>query len=339
MTTPTFANVLSCLRPLGLTRAQVAAIMPAWWDRDVAATDSGLWETVILLARRLGLDAKALHEGVVSPLSAATPRFKHTVRVKDEQLRAATLIATSVAAAVLGAVPPRDPLASESPTAIRESILSTPDARVDFDSILNFCWYHGLPVIPLPHLPKGVRKMDAAALTSDRRPAIVVALRSESKAWLSFLLAHELGHICHGHVANDASLIEGSIRDSAEFDAQSQMDHQEIEANTFAHALLGGKEADEVLAAWPNALPPVSMATRAMEDAASLHISPGHLILRHAFMTGRWPEGREALRYLSDDMDAQTTLVDKLRREIDTSALGDDLQDYVEQVTGVAPRR
>lgn len=339
MTHPQLANVFQSLKTLGLTKTQVSAILPEWWEPQMAGSDSGMWETVLLLGRRLSLDAVALSSGIVRASDVAAPRFKHTVRVKADQLYAATLMATSIAKAILGAMPARSQLAFRTPDAIRQCILTTPGARMDFDSILAFCWRAGIPVIPLPNLPKGVRKMDAATLKSHERPAIVIALRNNSKAWLSFLLAHELGHVCLEHVPDDAALIEGSIGDSTEFDAESQLDAQETEANAFAHALLGGADADKVLATWPDRLPSVSMATRAMEDAQALRMSPGHLILRHAFTTGRWPESRQALNFLADDMDAQTTLVEKLHEEIDTAALGEDLQDYVEQITGISPRR
>lgn len=339
MTNTQLANVFQSLKALGLTRTQVAAILPTWWEPQMAGSDSGLWETVLLLGRRLSLDAVALSRGIVRASDVTAPRFKHTVRVKADQLHAATLMATSIAKAILGAMPTRSLLALRSPEAIRQCILAAPNARVDFDSILAFCWNAGIPVIPLPNLPKGVRKMDAATLKSYKRPAIVIALRNNSKAWLSFLLAHELGHVCLEHVPDNAALIEGSIGDSTEFNAESQLDAQETEANAFAHALLGGADMDRVLAAWPDRLPSVSLATRAMEDAEALRVSPGHLILRHAFNTGHWPESRQALNFLADDMDAQTSLVERLHQEIDTSALGEDLQDYVEQITGISPRR
>ena len=75
-----------------------------------------------------------------------------------------------------------------------------------------------------------------------------------------------------------------------------------------------------------------------MEDAKALHTAPGHLILRHGFKTKRWPEARSALNFLADDMDAQTALLDRMREEIDTAAISDDMQDFVEQITGIVAR-
>ena len=341
MTKPALNEVFRGLKSVGLTKGQVTAILPSWWEPDIARSESGLWETALLLGRRLSLDAAALVEGRVQQTSdVSEPRFKHTVRVTADQLAAATLMASSLAKAVIGAMPELRSIMPAKPTAqaIREKLLSTPGGIVDFDALLCLCWNWGIPVIPIPNLPKGVRKMDAAAIKVGSRSAIVIALRNNSKAWLGFLLAHELGHICLGHVADNAAIIEGSLSDTADFDAESQNDRQENEANAFAHALLGGSQADRVIALWPEATSSVELAVRAKADAAAVRTAPGHMILRHAFKTHRWIEARIALNFLAEDLDAQDALVSRMREELDTNAISEDLQDFVEQVTGVGAK-
>lgn len=331
-------DIYRSLRTVGLTKGQVSSILPEWWGPEMARTSSGLRETALLLGRRLSLDAMALLEGRIEHTEGlSAPRYKHTVRVTEEQLRPATLIASSIAKAVVGAMPAGEVGLAPNAATIREQILQHAQ-RVDFDSILDFCWGNGIPVIPLPNLPTGVRKMDAAAIKVGRRPVILIALRNNSKAWLSFLLAHELGHLSLGHVAANSALVEGSLNDSAEFDVDSNVDRQEVEANEFANALLSGGQSEAIVAAWPRDLPPVSIATTAMAASAELCSAPGHLVLRYAFRTRRWPDARTALNFLADDMDAQAGLVARLRDEIDTRRIGEDLSDYVLQITGVAPR-
>ena len=339
MTSPVLADLYRSLKTIGLTRGQVTSILPDWWDPEIARTSSGLRETALLLGRRLNLDAAALLEGRVQrQCEVSPPRYKHTVRVSAEQLVPATLIASSLAKAIVGSMPTNNELTAPSADEVRSELLSSANARIDFDALLAYCWNHGVPVIPLPNLPKGVRKMDAAAIRVGTRPVIVISLRNNSKAWLSFLLAHELGHLCLNHVPNGAALVEGSLSDSTEFDAQSQHDAQELEANAFAHALLAGPEADAIVSKWSSSLPPISIATHAMDGAERLRTAPGHLVLRYAFRTHRWPESRSALNFLAEDLDAQASLVQRLQHEIDTSLIGSDLQDYVEQVTGVSPK-
>ena len=339
MTALALNDLYKSLRTVGFTRGQVKSILPEWWVPEMAESTAGVRETALLISRRLNLSAVALMDGRIEGLNEVSePRFKHTVRVSADSLKPATLMASSLAKAVIGAMPHEGLPLPTSASEVRSELLADPRSRIDFDALLDYAWQHGVPVIPLPNLPKGVRKMDAAAIRVGERPAIVISLRNNSKSWLSFLLAHELGHLCLGHVPAGGALVEGSISDSTEFEAESQNDAQEAEANHFAHTLLGGEDADAAIEKWPNAYPPINLATQAMDDAERLRCAPGHLVLRHAFLTRRWPEARQALNFLADDMDAQSSLVDRLRSEIDTSRIGDDLQEYVEQVTGVGPR-
>lgn len=332
-----YKDLVARLRSLGLTKGQVGALMPEWWDGTAANSPAGTWEFVLMVSRRLGLDAVALAGGEVRRLGdVSTPRFKHTARVSADELEPASLIASALAKAIVAAAPRAPAIGRWTAAQVREAVLASGAARVDFDALLEFAWQRGIPVIPLPHLPNGVKKMDAAALRIGEHPAIVIARRNESKAWLSFILAHELGHILLGHVPENGSIVEGSIHDTAAFEAESQLDAQEREANDFAHAILGGDAADAVVSQWgPNASE-MQLVDYALAAAPTLRTAPGQLILRYAFLTRRWMQGAMALRFMADDVDAQGALVTRLRLEIDTTQLGDDLQDFVEKVTGIA---
>ncbi len=339
MTILPYRDLLARLRTIGLTRAQVGALMPAWWDAGAASSGAGAWEFALMISRRLGLDAVALAQGDIQPLGhVPAPRFKHTARVSPEDLGPASRIAAALAKAIVAAMPERPPVAPATADQVRHALLTGPTQRVDFDSLLAFAWQLGIPVIPLPYLPTGVRKMDAAALRIGHRPVIVIARRNDSKAWLSFILAHELGHILLGHIPDDGAIVEGSIQDTSAFEAESQLDVQEREANAFAHAVLGGQDADLALAKWSPRASMMELVDAALTAAPMLHTAPGHLILRYAFLTRRWVEAAMALRFMADDLDAQSTLTKRLAGEIDTGAIADDLQDFVEQVTGIAAR-
>lgn len=339
MTVLPYKDLVASLRVIGLTKSQVGALMPDWWDGTAVTSTAGAWEFALMISRRLGLDAVALAGGEVRALGhVSAPRFKHTARVSSEDLGPASRIAGALANAIVAAAPRQPPLAAFTAVQVREAVLASGAPRVDFDALLAFAWLRGIPVIPLPNLPNGIKKMDAAALRVGDCPAIVIARRNESKSWLSFILAHEIGHILLGHVPADGSIIEGSITDTAAFDAESQLDVQEREANEFAHAVLGGDATDRVVGQWSPRASEMELLDSAMAAAPALRAATGHLILRYAFLTRRWKEAAMALRFLADDVDAQGALVSRLSLEIDTSKIGDDLQDFVEKVTGIAAR-
>jgi hypothetical protein len=334
-----YQDLVGRLRSVGLTKGQVSALMPEWWDNTSANSTAGAWEFVLMISRRLGLDAVALAGGDVRRLGEVSePRFKHTVRVSSNDLGPASLIAGALAKAIVAATLPRPAAGRRTAAQVRDAALASGAARVDFDALLDFAWQQGIPVIPLPHLPNGVKKMDAAALRVGERPAIVIARRNESKAWLSFILAHELGHILLGHVPENGSIVEGSITDTAAFEAESQLDAQEREANNYAHAVLGGDATDAEVSQWNARASEMQLVDAALKAAPGLRTAPGQLILRYAFLTRRWAQAQMALRFMADDVDAQDALVKRLSHEIDTAQIGDDLQDFVEKVTGIAAR-
>ena len=331
-----YKDIVSRLRPLGLTKTQVRALLPTWWDDDAAQTPAGAWEFAVMIGRRLELDAVALAQGDVRSLQGLSqPRYKHTVRVAETDLVAATRIASSLARAVVGSFPAMPPSARMTAEEARAKILSA-QPGVDFDGLLAFAWNQSIPVIPLPHLPKGVKKMDAAALRVGGRPVIVIARKNDSKAWLSFVLAHELGHVMRGHLPEDGAIVEGSLQDTAAFDAESQQDAQECEANAFAHHVLSGPQADAVIQRWGTRASPLQLVDAANAAADALQTAPAHLVLRYAFLTRRWVEANVALKFMAEDVNAQQTLVQRMAERIDTRAIGEDLQEFVEQITGVS---
>lgn len=83
---------------------------------------------------------------------------------------------------------------------------------------------------------------------------------------------------------------------------------------------------------------PIELASEAASASDTLACAPGHLLLRYAFLTHRWPEARMALRFHAEDMDAQVALIDRMSSELDASQVGDDMQDFVENVTGISAR-
>ena len=105
MTATALTNLFRSLRTVGLTRGQVDAILPAGGCEIPCTLRRAHGDPH---GRRLHLDALALLEGRVQRLrEVSPPRYKHTVRVTSEQLMPATLIASSVAKAIIGSMPAR----------------------------------------------------------------------------------------------------------------------------------------------------------------------------------------------------------------------------------------
>jgi hypothetical protein len=320
---------------LGLTRAQVRKLLPSWWDPSAENMADGAAELALHLSRRLSLDLQALTEGRLVPKGAVSRlAYKHVSNISEVTLTSASFIASSLAHAVLASMSRSYTPLPVDLSELQDRVRELQGGMLGFDGLLALCWSCGIPVIPLTHLPVGVRKMDGAALQVRDRPVIVLAKKKLSRAWLSFILAHEMGHIACGHLRSGASIVDISLQETSEYLAESSPDREEREADGFALEVLGGSEVEHEISSWPRNAAPVELAVRAREAASKLHTEAGHFVLRHAFMTKRWPESIVALRFLSEDVNPETALVGQLKKHVELDLVAADLQDLVTQVTG-----
>lgn len=338
MTINSAKEIYENLKKLGLTRAQVRKILPEWWSPEAENHPDGIAELGLLVSRRLNLDVAALLRGDVRPKGTAlSVAYKHNVGVQAGSLQAATCIATSLSRAVIAAMPRCSVKAPPTAEELAGMARKEGDGTISLLSLIETCWALGVPVIPMANLPVGVRKMDGAVISIGGRPAIIMSKKKSSRAWLAFIIAHEFGHISCGHLEKDGSIIDVSLQEQATYESESSGDVQEREADQFALTLLGGRAVEEIISEWPSWSSPVDLAVRARESSAKLGLESGHLVLRYAFVSKRWPEAVTALRFLSEDADAESVMKAALQRHLDFDLIADDLCDLVVQISGIEP--
>jgi hypothetical protein len=336
MTVTTSKVLYEGLKEFGLTRAQVRKLLPQWWSPDAEKHPDGMAELCMLISRRLSLDLQALMRGeVLRKNNGHTLAYKHSATVTAQSLQGATSIALSLAEAVSAAMGDKEVNLPNSPSSFAKQAREIGGGVVGLESMIKSCWHSGIPVVPMPNLPVGVRKMDGAVIMAGRRPVILISKKRSSRAWLAFIVAHEIGHISCKHLEASGSIIDVSLQEQTTFEVESSMDAQEREADKFALTLLGGNAADDVVRSWPTWLSPVEIAVRARQAHAALHIESGHLVLRYAFQTKRWPDGMTAMNFLSEDTNAEEVMRRYLRANLDLDLVAEDLRDLVVQITGL----
>jgi hypothetical protein len=210
--------------------------LPDWWDPELEAEPGGVLKAAAYVSRRLNIDLGSLLSVESAPTfrMACQPKFKARIDTEPEHLSVSQSLAQRVAELMSYACVPEYQGSIPSIAAIRDPILSR-QSYVDLNSVLDFCWSWGIPVVHFSDFPKNQssRKFDGMVAWCDGRPVIVIAKNQRPTAWLLFILAHELGHIAKGHLDG------GSLVDM-EIDPESQ-DSEELEANEFAVELLLGK--------------------------------------------------------------------------------------------------
>lgn len=328
--------IYDSLKTLGLTRAQVRRLLPEWWVPEMEESANGIAELCMLISRRLDVDFASLTKGLVARRDAkAQVAYKHASGSDVGALQAATCIATSLSQAVIAALPATTSQLPASAEVLAKRCKELGGGIVSLASMVETCWQLGVPVIPLPNLPVGVRKMDGAVIKLGDRLAIVISKKKSSRAWLGFILAHEIGHLARGHLNTSGSIIDVSLQEQATYETESGADRQEREADEFALSLLGGQLVENTVANWSANAAPVSLAVSAKQSAIACGVEPGHLVLRFAFRTKRWAEAMVALNYLQEDGNAELVMQEGLRRHLDMDLVADDMRDFIAQVTGI----
>lgn len=194
------------------------------------------------------------------------------------------------------------------------------------------CWSHGVPVVYLSELGRGVAKMDGMVVYTSSRPVIILSQVSPLWAWQLFILAHEVAHIVLGHVAPGEILVDQELGE--EFYALKDNDLNEHAADLFAIELLNGR---------PNAtysLESNRVNSRELADAAYRHgrenqVDPGHIVLNMANQSGNWNLGLAAAKILQGpNPPARAVINEAMWGGINPEALPVDTLEFLEKVTG-----
>lgn len=294
--------------------------LPDWWSVEAEVEPGALTDLKIVLARRLGLDLRSvLAEGTVALSLPGGVKFKQTVRLAGEPPPEPFLAyCTAVARAVAAAMRRSSGLPTPNPAVEREAILADAKVKwVSLNALLRRCWSElGIAVVQIAEVPPNAKGFDAAAFRIDGRAVVVLVKRASHRAWASFWLAHELGHLALGHVAEGEALFDESD--------QPDGDAEESAADGYGLALLGGADLIDVLAAGePNS---ASLARTALAVGTSRSIDPGHLILRYARSSGEWEMAQAALERLAPNEDVAGVVNGIAARFLDFDAIGEDSQ-------------
>jgi len=332
MTSPATQKLFDNLAKAGLRSDYVRRLLPEWVNEASLDDTTILPELKLAIARRFGLDVRALMDEASEvrwqmPLSA---RFKRSKRVKERDLDVATAIAVAAARmATAGlAVPYRPP--PPSGLAVRAQIAERYKPKfVSLGVIVRHSWDSGIPVLFIGDLPEGVPKMDALAVSHRGRPTIVVSKSVRYAAWLSFIIAHELGHIARGHLGADDLVVDSEISDDSYLLADD--DIEEREADAFAIELLNGAAERRYVSDRPfNAN---ELATAAMDVQRASGIDAGHVILNYGHSVQRWDVAVAALGLLDKD-DARSFLHAAAHERIAPEELPPDSLKFLLRIAG-----
>ncbi|KKL72795.1 hypothetical protein LCGC14_2081340 [marine sediment metagenome] len=324
------ADIYERLKSIGFNRNFVLdAILPEWWEDDMAMVPANRAMAEVAIARHLSLKVADLRKGSrkLRPLSVHNVRLKHRKGIEREDVLPTMVIHRRVARLAstrLVNVPEyAGPVTAKQ---ARSEILRTCPC-VDLSSLLAFCWNRGVSVIHAHHVPASRKGLEGMALFVERRPIVVVGSKRDSPPWLVFTLAHELAHILKGHVGVGGKPLADSRIELGD------NDHDEKEANEYACELLTGQKQ---LAFQPEyGLTGAKLADAARAYGREHGISPGVVALIYGWSAARWGPAQLALQRLHEHEGARRIIAQAFQEHVDLAGAPDATARFLGHVSAV----
>lgn len=277
----------------------VKSMLPSWWDDSVSKNPLGKQELIGHLSRATGTHFHSSEEGALE-VEFELPhvrKLKRGVIYTPDQLTPVMSIAYSLARiAAKSCVFPYTPL-SDSPFDVISDLKERGAKFTSFKALLTESWKHGIPVLYLENLPN-TSKMDGMAVFTENRPVIILSKKTDIPSWMSFILAHEMGHIAKGHCLPDQILVDEDLHTPPE----GEQDIEEDEADNFALNLLSsGVDLTEEL----NREYTANQLLEKAMDLQRIHgLDAGHVILRYGYLKNKWGLAISLVRGLSKETES-----------------------------------
>jgi len=317
-------HLVRALRQAGYPTGILARAVPAWWNKETESKPGAVAHLKLLLARRLGLDVQSILEsGEIKPVAPTGMKFKRSADREHESPPDPTLaFCGTLARSVAATIPPSDRLPG-SGDEIRGAILADPSRRwVGLEDLLKYCWDRSIAVVHVSELPGKRKGMDALVYRFAGRDVIVLTRDVKtSPAWMSYLIAHELGHIALEHVRENEAYADHESDDANVLSAKAGTDEEA--ANAFARSVLAGSTVEDF---WTDhGSTPLDLAKTAQREGVTRRIDPDHIILRYARESDCWPYAMSALTYTKQASVIPSKVINSLALDrMDLAELGDE---------------
>lgn len=326
---------MNSFKELGLTSTQVRHFVPDWWVDEAALDEGGLLELQILLARRLNVALDSLQSTAPKPVfREATWRFKSVHPDGSTQLAVAASVGHGLAQ-VLASACPGAPLQEQLTAAKLRGLLLESSAAVTLEGLCTWLWDHGVPVLHITNWPKKLRRPDAMCVRVVDRPVILIVRKENAPARLTYLVAHEVGHLMSGHLKSEGNTI--LVDDTLPVDEQGfANDDDERVADQFAMELLGGKTLKKVCESLANKhFNEIKLAVAALQASKGSSLDAGQVILGWARLTSEWKLAGMAMRYLMTTQPAMVVVNDVAKRYVNEEQLASDSLEHLSRLAGV----
>ena len=319
------------IRHTGLSPDMVTAAWPEWWSKDAESSPSANAELRFSLARKLGLDPRSLIADESEPrfIWDDVARFKGFTGDERGERPVIASFGTALSRMLLEGAPGGENFQTMSAGELRAAILAG-SQYVGLKELLSVSWALGIPVTHLRVYPLSAKRMSAMSVRVGDRYAILLARDAMYPAPVAFYLAHELGHILLGHLAEGSAIVDMEILEELGADK----DPEERQADAFALELLTGRPQPELI---------VEGAGRGVRQLAGEaarvgqieRIEPGTVAMAFGHATRAWPIAMASLAHIYDrPMDVWQVVNQLATQQLAWNELQDESQSFIRAVMG-----
>lgn len=327
----TMSAILSKVAQLGFPKKYIKEMgLPSWWADELNKNPASVLEGAGHIAQRLNLDLKSLLAENESPQFKPLPhtKFKYHLQGKKNIPEMAHQLASWLAEVVAKVTATEyRPIPDNAPQIRAEILAQYP--QVTLESLLAYCWEHGIAVAYFNHYPDKSRKITGMIQWQDSKPVIILSGKSTIPARLAFNLSHELGHLALGHIQlGQGILVDDTIDPASE-------DQEEIASTEIAVKLLVN-QLDNYFGTrkFKNARNFQSNIQKILEHDST--IDPCAIAFNYCWHnTDHWGLSIELAKYLGCAKGGDQMINSILCKQIEWSNLTDDQADYLEQILGV----
>lgn len=169
--------------------------------------------------------------------ATATARYKLPARAKGTLVDAYTVYAHYLGALLVEAIVPRRSSTGLSDWRKVHAYLVADGGPPTFRKLLGFVWRMGIVVLPL----RAAGAFHGAVWKISGTFVVVLKQGAEMESRWLYDLLHELGHIAHKHVSDDAAVVEAEP-----ISPRCETDREEEEANGWAESALFNGEIEQL---------------------------------------------------------------------------------------------
>ncbi|MFN4888791.1 MAG: ImmA/IrrE family metallo-endopeptidase [Pseudanabaena sp.] len=325
------------LRKLGFNQDFIFSNgLPDWWCEEYEASGDAVLTAAAYLSRRFNLDLPSLLNPDLNPIFDAESKalFK-TVKnqdANDENVKAELAVAQNLALRVAELIAytykcQYQSIVGMTAKEIRAAILDK-YTSVTLEALLGFCHEYGIPIGHFAEFPTKVKKFFGMVTQSKGHPVIVVSLCDLSPSRLSFIIAHELGHIALGH------LEDGLIISEQNLGMLDQLDDDESAANEFAAELILG-QPDRVYY-FPHYMTAEALSESAMEKSRRDRVDAGSIAWNYGwYKTSHFPVARKAAGLIEKNSNAPQQINRYLSKSLDWDSLSNDNREFLALALGL----